>query len=100
MDHSLERDLLKSDFIEKKVQDDQYAKDLYAALCNNRFIKEDKEWSCSWRYAGGIVAQLRWKNECYIDFYCSGYEGSITEEINQDLEALGWSLLKSMEPVV
>jgi hypothetical protein len=90
MDHSLERDLLKSGLIEKKVQDDQYAKDLYAALCNNDFTKEDKVWSCSWRHAGGIVAQLRWKNESYIDFYCSGNEGNITEEIRKDLETLGW----------
>jgi hypothetical protein len=90
MKPNLEKDLLKSDLIEQKVKDDNYANDLYAALCNNEFTKNDELWSCSWRYAGGIVAQLRWSNEDYLSYYCAGNEGNITEEVRKDLESLGW----------
>lgn len=71
-----------------KLKDPAYAKALYAALCNNIF---EKQWSCSWRYAGGIVARLR--GEDYLDYYCSGSEGEVTEEIREDLRLLGWKVL-------
>lgn len=76
-----------------KLKDPAYAKALYAALCNNEFYKE---WSCSWRYAGGLVARLRDEGEDYIDYYCnfsdenSVPEGEITEEVRKDIESLGW----------
>ena len=68
-------------------------------------------WSASWRGAGGIVADLRNKGEDYMDYYCSGMgglagydsdpkewrektgfvpEGEVTEEIEKDLNKLGW----------
>lgn len=90
---NLEKDLHKSDEVEEKIKNIEYAKNLYAALCNNVFVKNDTEWSCTWRYAGSIVAKLRWKNEDYLDFYCSGNEGSITPEVQQDLENLGWTVV-------
>jgi hypothetical protein len=42
-----------------------------------------------------MIAKLRGINENYLDFYLSGYngeipEGTITEEIKEDLGALGW----------
>lgn len=45
---------------------------------------------CTWRYAGGLVANLRNKNEDYLDFYCSGGEGTVAPEIRKALESLGW----------
>jgi hypothetical protein len=30
-------------------------------------------------------------NEDYIDWYCSGNEGNVSEEIEADLKALGWT---------
>ena len=97
MKANLEKDLLKVDWIAEKCQDDKYAVDLYGALCNNRFFKNDKEWTCSWRYAGELVADLRNKNENYMDFYCSGNEGEVTSEITHDLLNLGW-IVKPYEP--
>jgi hypothetical protein len=99
----------------KKVRDsDTYAQNLYAAMCNMRFQKLDvlpilKEelWSCSWRHAGGIIADMRMQGD-YIDWYCSGIgneglgngdfdgtknyvpEGFVTDEIREDLKQLGW----------
>ena len=77
--NNMEYDLLTTDWILEKVRaDDAYAQNLYAAMCNNGFIKLDvipvlkgEEWGCSWRYAGGIVADMQQKGD-YIDWYCSG----------------------------
>lgn len=97
MKANLEQDLLKVDWIAEKCQDPFYARDLYGALCNNRFFKNDEEWTCSWRHAGGLVADLRNKGEDYMDFYCSGNEGQVTSEIRNDLLNLGW-VVKPYEP--
>jgi len=115
---NLEWDLRTTDWILEKVRsNDAYAQNLYAAMCNNEFTKremwpilKDQKWSCSWRYAGGIIADMRQEGD-YIDWYCSGIgdglgngdkdrskgyvsEGVVTEEIEQDLYKLGWLVVK------
>jgi hypothetical protein len=108
---NMEWDLVTTDWILEKVRASEvYAQNLYCALCNNDFIKRDlwpmlkeQKWSCSWRYAGGIIADMRQQGD-YIDWYCSGirnsYDGGyvaeavVTEEIEQDLHRLGWIVVK------
>lgn len=114
--HNLEHDLRNSQWLVTKVRtSDNYAQNLYAALCNNEFQHNDiisrlcnQIWSCSWRYAGGVVADIRLEGD-YIDWYCSGMgglfkiegadlpresnyvaEGIVTDEIRTDLFRLGW----------
>jgi hypothetical protein len=123
--NNLEYDLRSTDWILEKVRTrESYAQNLYAAMCNMRFVRKelfpylrqdpDQDlWSCSWRSAGGIVADMRQEGD-YIDWYCSGMgglnrefdgeetnehwqtrtgyvsESVITEEIEQDLLKLGW----------
>lgn len=114
--NNMEYDLRTSAELCAKVKaSDSYAQNLYAAMCNmtwqNReFWQELKgeTWSCSWRYAGGIIADMREEGD-YIDWYCSGIrndgyqddldsitpgqyvsEGVVTEEIELDLNRLGW----------
>jgi hypothetical protein len=116
--NNLEYDLRGTDWILEKARGcDNYAQNIYAALCNNEFQKLDvlpilqnQTWSCSWRHAGGIVADMQQKGD-YIDWYCSGIgdetpdtgrwidrpksyvpEGRITDEIRQDLQKLGWAV--------
>jgi hypothetical protein len=120
--NNMEYDLLTTDWILEKVRtNDAYAQNLYAAICNNDFIKlevvpilrqdPDKDyWHASWRSAGGIVADMQQKGD-YIDWYCSGIgndetgyglnhrrangyvpEGCITDEIRNDLQQLGWAV--------
>lgn len=113
VDHNLEEDIRACDWMLKKVQDrETYAQNLYAAMCNNVFQRNevwprlrDEYWSCSWRSAGGIVAELRGQGD-YIDWYCSGIvgageadsfqgyvsESTVTDEIRQDLFAIGWTV--------
>ena len=109
---NLEHALRSTDWILEKVRaSETYAQNLYAALCNNEFqpndvwpILSDKKWSCSRRYAGGILADMREQGD-YLDWYCSGIRDSddpdngyvaesvVTEEIKQDLLKLGWIVL-------
>jgi hypothetical protein len=117
---NLEYDLRTTEWILEKARNNKtYAQNLYAAMCNNEFVKNDvwpilsdKRWSCSWRYAGGIIADMLEKGD-YIDWYCSGIrgghdmgggpppssdgfagEGEVTEEISQDLLKLGWIVIQ------
>ena len=129
-ENNMEYDLRSTAWICDKVKsDDVYAQNLYAAMCNNDFqrndmmpILKDQKWHCSWRYAGGIVADMQEKGD-YIDWYCSGIknagpieesewdnltleqqqryketeayvsESVVTDEIRSDLKKLGWLVL-------
>lgn len=115
-ENDLEYDLRVTDWILEKARTrDSYAQNIYAALCNMRWQKldvlpilKDEFWSCSWRHAGGIVADMLQKGD-YIDWYCSGIrndgyqddldivtsdqyvsEGVVTKEVLEDLNKLGW----------
>jgi len=87
---NLEYDLRSTEWILEKVRgDDVYAQNLYAAMCNNDFIKremwpilKDQRWSCSWRHSGGIVADMQEKGD-YIDWYCSGIRDTRTLSENE-----------------
>ena len=125
---SLEQDIKQCPSIVAKCKgDNAYAQNLYAALCNIIWykttsflpvLKGDNEWSCTWRYAGGLVAEIRDVGEDYMDWYCSGIrgvpteqeymsmtdqekqvleqmqgyvpEGEVADQIAQDLKELGW----------
>jgi len=118
--NNMQYDLRSTAWIcDKAKASDGYAQNLYAAICNNDFIKlevvpilrqdPDRDfWSASWRSAGGIVADMQEKGD-YIDWYCSGMgeglgngdpdhvkgyvsEGYITDEIRNDLQQLGWAV--------
>jgi len=117
-ENNLEYDLRTCDWILEKVRkEERYAQNLYAAICNNDFQKRElwpilaeQTWSASWRYAGGIIADMREEGD-YIDWYCSGIgdglnngdedgskgyvpESVVTEEIREDLFKLGWLVVE------
>jgi hypothetical protein len=112
--NNLEYDLRKTEWVVTRTKEDLvYAQNLYAALCNNQFVKNEvfpilkgDYWSCSWRYAGGILADMRNEGD-YMDYYCSGSggptgdmgsagylpEGVVSETIEEDLKKLGWLVI-------
>ena len=132
---NLEYDLRTTEWIIEKAKSDKaYAQHIYAALCNNDFMRNEvwpilteKKWSCSWRHAGSIVADMREEGN-YIDWYCSGIRGDfpideealqnmddqqkqdffeiksyvaesiVTEEIREDLFKLGWVVVADNSP--
>ena len=87
---NLEYDLRTTEWIIEKAKCDKvYAQHLYAAICNNDFMHNDvwpilteKKWSCSWRHAGGIIADMREEGD-YMSWYCSGIVDNI--EIDTEL---------------
>ena len=93
--NNLEYDLLTTDWILEKVRTQEYyAQNLYAAMCNNQFQRNDvwpilseQKWSCSWRHSGGIIADMQGKGD-YIDWYCSGINGDETEMTPGDWDNL------------
>ncbi len=128
-ENNLEHDLRSTQWILDKVRaSESYAQNLYAVMCNNDFQKNEfmpklagRTWSCSWRYAGGIIADMREQGD-YIDWYCSGIrdtgytddkdnwteeqkaaydeiyskyvpESVVTDEIRADLKRLGWEVV-------
>ncbi len=131
-ENNLEYDLRTTEWILSKVRDSEaYAQNLYAALCNNAFQKNSvwpllkgQTWGCSWRYAGGVIADMQGKGD-YIDWYCSGIkngptddelkglateqiqryeitkqfvgEGHVTDEIRADLLKLNWLVVEYPE---
>jgi hypothetical protein len=104
-------------FLAKIRASDTYAQNVYAALCNMRWqpadmwpVLKDEYWTCSWRSAGGIVANFLNRGD-YLDWYCSGMgglagyddneskkyqalgyvpESTVTDEIRTDFAQLGW----------
>jgi hypothetical protein len=90
INNKFEKDLSCTQVRLKK--DEKFAIDVYRALCNMRWRMKwtPFKYSCSWRYAGGIIARLREQGEGYIDFYCSGKEGQVTEKIRKIFDDLGW----------
>lgn len=113
--YNLELELISCDWILEKVKtNESYAQNLYAALCNNQFVKndvwpvlQDERWSCTWRYAGSIIADILQEGD-YLDWYCSGIgsddkgyvgEGYVTDEIRTDLLKLGWIVIEDNELV-
>jgi hypothetical protein len=123
--NNLEYDLRNTQWVcDKAKAREEYAQNLYAALCNQDWQRNEvwpllkgQVYSCSWRYAGGIVADMLETGD-YIDWYCSGIrggtdpndntltseqrakiewydkhfvgEGHVTDEIREDLFKLGW----------
>jgi hypothetical protein len=86
---NMEYDLRSTQWICDKAKNSEvYAQNLYAAICNRDFVKNDvwplltdKRWSASWRSAGGIVANMIEKGD-YIDWYCSGIRNN--DELDDD----------------
>jgi len=85
--NNMEYDMRTADWMVAKVRaSEAYAQNLYAAMCNQDFQRNDvwpvlknETWSASWRYAGGIVADMRGEGD-YMDWYCSGIQGELSAE--------------------
>lgn len=91
-ENNMEYDLRATDWIVAKARESEaYAQNLYAAMCNNEFQKNEvwpqlknQTWGCSWRYAGGIIADMLGRGD-YMDWYCSGIQGGATEQDLADM---------------
>jgi len=112
IEHDMADDMSQSHMILEKVKNNRYAQNLYAAMCNMQWQKNEvwpvlknELWAVTWRSAGGIVAELQGQGD-YLSWYCSGMGGGdldddqlregyvpesvVTDEIRADLGSLGW----------
>lgn len=108
---NLEAEMSKDADVISHLEDRDIAVEYYSALCNMRWRKintlneaekiidrlkgeESDIWSCSWRYAGGVIAHIRNANyntkEDYMDFYCSGNEGTVSNLVEDSFYRMGW----------
>lgn len=109
LSEEMRRDRIVIDYL----RDRAIATDFYSALCNvdwypNRPAIPDDEriiralqgyryrpWHCSWRAAGGIIADIRNANhgtkEDYMDFYCAGAEGVVSDLVKECFDRMGWT---------
>lgn len=117
MHYNLTQEIRSSKWLSQKIKaNDSYAQNLYAALCDNIFQKNEfltilkgVTWSCTWDHAGLTLSNIRGEPAEY--FYYSGLfntessyedddfkrhelnyvsEGEVTHEVRQDLRQLGW----------
>lgn len=89
---NLFRDICDSDTIKDKCRNSKdYCRRFYATLCNNGITKGEYSTGYSWRSTGALVADIIGYGD-YLDWYCSGGEGNVDEEVFEDLKEIGWTV--------
>ena len=94
------------------LADKDTAVEFYSALCNMQWRKKDgipederiieklkgvetDLWSCTWRRASAIIADIRNVNynvdEDYMSFYCAGNEGIVSDRVEECFDRMGWT---------
>lgn len=105
---NLEKALKKDEEFLALLKDEGFACAAYESFCNTAYINEHRErFSCSWRYAGGMIASLRDEGEDYIDYYLGDFiEREAFNRVEQHKDKvqevynrLGWRLLTSDDEV-
>ena len=78
-------------FGERMRTDDELCSQIWSALANIDWYHPANYDSASYsfRAAGDLIAAIRGTG-CYIDWYCSGPDASITDEIRQSFKKEGW----------
>lgn len=86
----------------EQANDVSFMCELYRSMCNMTWVPADCPakkrseyfWSCTWRTAGAIAAEIRNEklgcNESYLDYYCGGEEGEVSERVRTFLAGAGW----------
>ena len=93
---TLERELVRDlDSLEQRLVDREFASDVYRALTNNIWRKQDGpegHISISWSRAEEIVNELRARRgEDPLELAQTGGEGDVSRSVADELGRLGWS---------
>lgn len=94
---NLLRNIQDSDVIKMKMRNSRdYCVRFYGTLCNNELMYGDYITGYSWRATGGLIADILGEGD-YMNWYCSGGEGHIDDEVQDDLLAIGWHVVPYKE---
>lgn len=82
---------LKEIFSDRMKQDGDFCKQIWSSLANVtwKHKKSYIEYAESFRYAGGLIAEIRGEGD-YMDWYCSGEYATVCDEIKKALAKKGW----------
>ena len=69
----------------------EFCVEMWSALANIQwYYKDNKEdQGFTFRQAGGVIAEIRGEG-CYMDWYCSGPDGVVSENIAERMAKHGW----------
>lgn len=94
---NLLRNIQDSDNIKSKMRNSRdYCERFYGTLCNNELMYGDYVTGYSWRATGGLIADILGEGD-YMNWYCGGREGAIDEEVQDDLNSIGWRVVPCEE---
>lgn len=95
-DHrDFESDLAKA--VGDDILDERVAAEVWGALANVDWNNESGDkYSCSWRVAGGLVAEMRNDldkrvREDYLDWYMSGHDNYVPDWLEAAMKDFGWT---------
>ena len=89
MSEQFEKDLIA--VLGPRIKDDEIATQLWSALANVDWYnpRTKEEASYSFRSAGAMIAELRGEGD-YMDWYCCGPHGVVSDYIARVLRKNGW----------
>jgi hypothetical protein len=89
----LHEDIKNSYSMKIKIQiQKNYDVNLYRALCRNVWSKKGIKCHYSDFMAAGMVAKFKNDKSDYLDYFCFSGEGYVDDQIETDLNKLGWYL--------
>lgn len=82
---------IKTEFEADLRSSEEFCVDMWCALANvDWYYKDQKEGQgFTFREAGGVIAEIR-DEGCYMDWYCSGPDGVVSENIAERMAKHGW----------
>lgn len=71
--------------------DERFCSDWWSALANVDWynVKTHDVYSVSFRYAGGLIADLRGTGD-YMDWYCGSAQAVVSDDIARRMKKFGW----------
>ena len=75
--------------------DDEFCIELWCALSNIKWQHQNGDkYSNTFRAAGDAIVMIRGEGH-YMDWYCTGVEGVVSDRISKGMKSLGWTHKRS-----